>query len=55
MRLPKHERAVVMLRYFEGHSVKVIGTMTGRPVGTVTMQLSRARARLQKWLKESLT
>ena len=55
MRLPKHERAVVMLRYFEGHSVKVIGEMTGRPVGTVTMQLSRARARLQKWLKESLT
>lgn len=54
MQLPKHERVVIMLRYFEGHSVKVIGEMTGRPVGTVTMQLSRARARLQKWLKENL-
>lgn len=54
MKLPKHERAVVMLRYFEGHSVKAIGEMTGRPVGTVTMQLSRARTRLQRWLKETL-
>ncbi len=54
MRLPKHERVVIMLRYFEGHSVKTIGEMTGRPVGTVTMQLSRARTRLQRWLKETL-
>lgn len=54
MRLPKHERVVTMLRYFEGHSVKAIGEMTGRPVGTVTMQLSRARTRLQRWLKETL-
>jgi RNA polymerase sigma-70 factor, ECF subfamily len=54
MRLPEHERTVVMLRYFEDHSVKTIGQMTGRPVGTVTMQLSRARARLQRWLKDAL-
>jgi RNA polymerase sigma-70 factor (ECF subfamily) len=54
MKLPKHERVVIMLRYFEGHSVKTIGKMTGRPTGTVTMQLSRARARLQRWLKETL-
>ena len=53
MRLPRHERRVVMLHYFEAHPVKAIGAMTGRPVGTVTMQLSRARARLLKWLKES--
>ena len=53
MRLPKHERVVIMLRYFDGHSVKIISEMTGRQVGTVTMQLSRAHARLHKWLKES--
>ncbi len=53
MRLPGHEQEVIMLRYFEGHAVKTISEMTGRPVGTVTMQLSRARSRLQKWLKES--
>ncbi len=53
MRLPKHERVVIMLRYFDDHSTKTISEMTGRPVGTVTMQLSRAHARLHKWLKES--
>jgi DNA-directed RNA polymerase specialized sigma24 family protein len=42
-----------MLRYFEEHPMKTISEMTGRPVGTVTMQLSRARSHLQKWLKES--
>lgn len=51
MRLPRHERVVIMLRYFDGHSTKMISKMTGRPVGTITMQLSRAHARLHKWLK----
>ncbi len=55
LRLPKHEQEVLTLRYFEGHPVKRISEITGRPVGTVTMQLSRARARLHQWLKESLT
>ncbi len=53
MRLSKHEREVIMLRYFEDHSIRTIGEMTARPIGTVRMQLSRARARLQQWLKES--
>jgi RNA polymerase sigma-70 factor, ECF subfamily len=52
MRLPEHERTVVMLRYFDNHSTKVISEITGRPIGTVTMQLSRAHARLYKLLKE---
>ena len=52
MRLPEHQRVVVMLRYFDNHSMKMISQITGRPVGTVTMQLSRAHARLHKWLKE---
>jgi RNA polymerase sigma factor (sigma-70 family) len=54
MRLPKHERTVIMLKYFDGHSTRMISEMTGRPVGTVTMQLSRARARLHEWLKENM-
>ncbi len=53
MRLPKHERVVIMLRYFDGHSTKMISKITGHPIGTITMQLSRAHARLHKWLKES--
>jgi RNA polymerase sigma-70 factor (ECF subfamily) len=52
MHLPEHQRVVVMLRYFDNHSTKMISQITGRPVGTVTMQLSRAHARLHKWLKE---
>ncbi|MBN1360637.1 MAG: RNA polymerase sigma factor [Sedimentisphaerales bacterium] len=54
MRLPRHERIVVMLHYFDDRPVGTISEMTGRPVGTVTMQLSRARARLHKWLKDDL-
>ena len=53
MRLPKHELVVVMLRYFDGHSIKMISKITERPAGTVTMQLSRAHTRLHKWLKEN--
>lgn len=48
--LPDHERSVVMLRYFGGHDVTAIAAMTGRPVGTVTKQLSRAHERLRKAL-----
>ena len=50
MRLPTHERTVVMLRYFEDCDVAGIASATSRPVGTVTKQLSRARARLREWL-----
>ena len=50
-RLPEHEQRVVTLRYFDGHSVQDIAHMTGRPVGTITKQLSRAQARLRNQLK----
>jgi RNA polymerase sigma-70 factor, ECF subfamily len=46
-RLPDHERAAVSLRYFDGHGVHDIARITGRPVGTVTKQLSRALQRLR--------
>lgn len=52
-RLPEHERFVVMLRYFENHSVLEISDMIGHPVSTVTKRLTRARRRLGKWFRES--
>ncbi len=51
-RLPEHERVVIALRHFDGHSVEQIAHMTHRPVGTVTKQLSRAHGRLRHWLEE---
>jgi RNA polymerase sigma-70 factor (ECF subfamily) len=51
-RLPEHERLVVSLRYLEGQSVAEIAEALGRPVGTVTKQLSRAISRLKGKLWE---
>lgn len=51
-RLPMQERLVVTLRYFDGHSVQQIADLTGRPLGTVTKQLSRAYTRLRAMLRE---
>ncbi len=52
-RLPDHEHVAVVLHYFEAHKVETIARMTGRTTGTVTKQLSRARRRLEKWLRET--
>jgi len=43
------------MRYVYGRSVKEIADATGRPVGTVTKQLSRAIQRLRNWLAEVQT
>jgi len=51
-RLPEHERIVVVMRYVDGCSVKDIADATGRPVGTITKQLSRAIERLRGRLVE---
>jgi len=48
-RLPAHERLVVTLRYLDGCEFREIAEMTGRPVGTVTKQVSRALRRLRRW------
>ncbi len=45
--LPEQERLVVSLRYLDGLSVRDVAEATGRPVGTVTKQLSRAVQRLR--------
>lgn len=52
MQLPEAEAQVVALHYFDGHPVPVVAAMLGRPVGTVTKQLSRAYARLRTALPE---
>lgn len=51
-RLPKQECVVVTLRHLNELSVAEIAAITGRPVGTVTKQLSRAYARMRPWLDE---
>jgi len=48
--LPAHERLIVSLRFFDGHSVREISEITKRPIGTVTKQLSRALERLRNKL-----
>ena len=50
-RLPRHEQVVLSLRYVAGLPVADIARATGRPVGTVTKQLSRAVNRLRSCLK----
>jgi RNA polymerase sigma-70 factor (ECF subfamily) len=51
-RLPEHEQEVVVFHYIEAYSVTEVAELTGRPVGTVTKQLSRAIHRLREWLAE---
>ena len=53
LKLPEGQRQAVMLRYFSEMSVKEVSYITGRSVGTVTKQISRAHRRLRKILKES--
>ena len=53
VKLPEAERQVVMLRYFAGYNVREVAEILSRNIGTVTKQLSRARKRLRKILKES--
>lgn len=48
MSLPERERQLLMLRHFGGHTVTDIAQMVGRPVGTVTKQLSRCYGRLRE-------
>lgn len=51
-RLPESECVAVSLRHLDGHTVAEIARITGRPVGTITKQLSRAYARMRTWLDD---
>lgn len=51
-RLSDGERSLIGLRHFQGHSMQEIATITSRPVGTVTKQLSRIHKKLKQWCSE---
>ncbi len=51
MELPHVEQQVVILKHFDGYSLREIAAMTGRSVGTLSKQLSRAYERLRRRLK----
>lgn len=53
--LPEHEQLVVVLRYFGGLSLADIARDSGKPIGTVSKQLSRAIRRLKTILKERVS
>ncbi len=48
-RLPAQERIVFALHHLDGRVAREIAELTGRPIGTVTKQLSRAMQRLRCW------
>ena len=50
--LPVQECVVVSLRHLDDLPVEEIARITGRPVGTVTKQLSRAYARMRPLLED---
>ena len=50
--LPKDLRITLVLREYEGLSYEDISKLTDTAVGTVKSRISRARAKLQKELKE---
>lgn len=54
MELPPKYRIVIHLYYYEGYSVKEIGTIIGKSETAVQTQLYRARALLKKKLGEEL-
>jgi RNA polymerase sigma-70 factor (sigma-E family) len=50
LRLPAHQRAVVVLRHYEDLSEKVVAATLGCSIGTVKSQNARAVARLRQEL-----
>lgn len=48
-RLPAQERVVFSLHHLDGRAAREISELTGRPIGTITKQLSRAMRRLRCW------
>ena len=52
--LPEKYGAVIHLHYYEGYSLKEIGTLLGLPAATVGTRLARGRERLRQSLKEEI-
>lgn len=53
MALDKKYRAVIVLHYYEGYSIREMAEILGAPTGTVGVWLSRARERLKLELTEA--
>jgi hypothetical protein len=51
--LSMSDRAVLLLRYDEGHDYRTIAEVTGLPSGTIASRLNRARERLRELLKSA--
>lgn len=49
--LPDAERALVVLRYFEGFDYAEMGQILGKPPGTIASGLNRARESLRRLLR----
>ena len=52
--LPEKYSTVLHLHYYEGYSMKEIGTLLGLPAATVGTRLARGRERLRQMLKEDV-
>ena len=50
--LPKEERLIVYLHYFEGYSIREVAELLGKKQNTVGSKLNRARKKLGKILDE---
>lgn len=51
-RLPELERAIFILRYFEGYNARELGEMFSLPSATVRSRLASAKGRLRVWINE---
>ena len=49
-RLPESERAIFILRYFEGYNARELGEMFSLPPATVRSRLASAKGRLRQWI-----
>lgn len=51
--LPREDRTIVYLHYYEGYCIKEIGKILGKNANTVSSRLTRARKKLRMMLKEA--
>jgi RNA polymerase sigma-70 factor (ECF subfamily) len=54
MKLPEHERTVLMMRYFDDMALRDIALATYRPIGTISKRISRGLQRLGNMLGGSV-
>lgn len=52
--LPPEDRVAIHLHYYEGYSIREIGTLLDLPAATVGTRLARGRERLREMLKEEI-